>query len=544
MKHTGLRNLLIFSVAILLGMALAACGGGKYHGELLRAESILDSLPDSAREILKTIPRNTIDTREDLALRDLIAAEVQYKLYEDGPTGADILAAAEETFRTNGDDKRLMRTLFQKAVRHFHAVNYSESLVSALEALEIAEEEANYEYIGRSASIMASIYHYNYNFKEGLFYNSKAIHGFESAWMMSHALFEKADRGAELCDLRRYDESLALSDSLTNYCSEEGPDFIMYACQAKIDPLLYTGCLSRAKAVLDTLERFSTSRLGLDRRFKLDVLVAEGDFHASKLLIDSIKSEDSCWSKDGRIMEAILKYQIGVGEKDSALVTSHAIADLQRQGISRVFNEGLEHAKSRYRENQLEISQTRNARLRLTIFIVAGTAIALVVLGVFLHKFQLRKRNSRIAEILEVFSQQSQRLSDIFGDRVNMINGLCESYFNEKDVKEAMRAKIYRDVCGVLKQLNSRESMERIEKFLNDSQDQIIDKLNSVQGIAPIGEMVAVYSFLGLSSKAIAILCDTSIGNVYTIRTRLREQFAKSGSEYVSELIGRLTRKD
>ena len=174
MKYTDLRNLLIVSVAILLGMALAACGGGKYHGELLRAESILDSLPDSAREILKTIPRNTIDTREDLALRDLLQAEVDYKLYQDDANDSLISLAISE-FQRNNDRNRLMRALFQRVQKKYYRADYKSAMMDALTALDIAEESRDTFYLAKINDQIADIYNYNYNFIEACKHERKAV---------------------------------------------------------------------------------------------------------------------------------------------------------------------------------------------------------------------------------------------------------------------------------------------------------------------------------------------------------------------------------
>lgn len=174
MKHTGLRNLLIFSVAILLGLALAACGGGKYRSELLRAESILDSLPDSAREILKAIPRDTIDTREDLALRDLLQAEVDYKLYQDDANDSLISLAISE-FQRNNDRNRLMRALFQRVQKKYYRADYKSAMMDALTALDIAEESRDTFYLAKINYQIADIYNYNYNFIEACKHERKAV---------------------------------------------------------------------------------------------------------------------------------------------------------------------------------------------------------------------------------------------------------------------------------------------------------------------------------------------------------------------------------
>lgn len=547
MSKVFIRTLLLTALILVSGMTIGSCGGGEYRAELLRAEAMLDSLPDTAMILVSGVPRDRLRSSADIALRDLIEAEAEYNLYIEHPEGDSMLALAEEKFRSAGDSRRLMRTLFQRSIKQFYAEDYSESLISAIKVLDIAEELSDDEYIAKAADIMSTNYNYNYNHREALRCIDRVIDACGSAGMTAQTLFAKIDRGIILSDLRRYGEAVALLDSLTLTYDGNDSLLIMYSCLAKIDPLLALGHTRRANDVMDSLVRFSHPRAGVDPRIKLDVLVASGKYDAAKALIDTIKAANADWPHDKRVMESILKYQIGVGQTDSALAAATEIAELQRQGISRVFDNGLEHAKAKFRETQLKESRAMNLKMRLMMFLALGAALLLTAAGFVFHRYQMKKRidamDSRLAEISEVFSLQSRRLSSIFGDRVNMINGLCESYFSEKGVQEAMRAKIYRDVCGVLKQLNSKASMENIERFINDSQDGAVDKLNAIPGISPTGRLVAIYTFLGLTPKAIAILCDTGLGNIYTVRTRLREAIANSGSEYASALTEKLNRK-
>lgn len=174
MKHTALHNLLFVCMTVLLGLTLAACGGTQYRGELLRAESILDSLPDSAREILKNIPRNTIDTREDLALRDLLQAEVDYKLYQDDANDSLISLAISE-FQRNNDWNRLMRALFQRVQKKYYRADYKSAMMDALTALDIAEESRDTFYLAKINDQIADIYNYNYNFIEACKHERKAV---------------------------------------------------------------------------------------------------------------------------------------------------------------------------------------------------------------------------------------------------------------------------------------------------------------------------------------------------------------------------------
>ena len=538
MKHTGLRNLLIVSVAILLWMALAACSGGKYHGELLRAESILDSLPDSAREILKAIPRDTIDTREDLALRDLIAAEVQYKLYEDGPTGADTLAAAEETFRTNGDDKRLMRTLFQKAVRQFHAVNYSESLVSALEALEIAEEEENDEYLGKFNEHIATLFNNYSHPSQALRYIEKAIYYYSQAGKPRNVTYLSVDKAIAIGNSGNYAETLRILDSLENESDHSDSVLMEYVYQSKIDALLKEGHTEIAGCTVDSIKKYSTDLLKPDNRFLLCVAVASGDIEQSDSLIKSIKSSQTDWAEDTRIQQSMLKYYESIGESDSALQASRRAFTLLEKGLKRVSSHSLEAVESKYVADLTQRQSERKTSfiLYLSISLVLGTALFITLL-ILLRRKAKQRLDLQVAEISNLISEHKKSLADLLGDRVDFINSLCNKYLIEPSASLKTKTRMFDAMQSEFNRVSGKDNMVLIERYVNETQDSIIEKLDSIPGIKGMYRTVAVYTFYGLSPKAISLLCGISVSNVYADKSRLREAIKQSENEHSDVLL-------
>ena len=583
MKHTDLRNLLIFSVAILLGMALAACGGGKYHGELLRAEAILDSLPDSAREILKTIPRNTIDTREDLALRDLIAAEVQYKLYEDSPTGADTLAAAEETFRTNGDNKRLMRTLFQKAVRQLYADDYSESLVAGLQALEIAEKLQDYKYLGYTNRHLCNIYNNCYYFSEALSYGRNAMSYFRKAGMEEHAFFAWASTIKDLYNLGHYEQALLTADSVIAEAGYTNNVLLSYVYESRIRPNL-------------KLERFKDAKLSRDSMIFYDgdadyhnpmlpvlVTIKSGELDLARRQIDSLKVCEGSSITPMDISNLEYEYRMAIGDTATALALFDKTSRLEIDSLIKIARHGINDSQS---DNYRLVSESIISRATIqkhfrTICSLLAVVLLLIIVLLILWKRRqknanilrqkedkisklafeldsiqkvLNEKDSRIENLTTLLSNSERSnseesgtlledLRNLFNSQFQTINSLCKDYYSKKDANSKVRMSLINDIEINIKALNSNGNLKEIERVLDKYYNGVATKLKqAVPDLRSRDRIMLLLSMTALSTKAICIICDLKdSGYYYSRRQQLKDKIADSGSPYAQEIIAMLS---
>ena len=583
MKHTGLRNLLIVSVAILLGMALAACGGGKYRSELLRAESILDSLPDSAREILKAIPRDTIDTREDLALRDLIAAEVQYKLYEDGPTGADTLAAAEETFRSAGDDKRLMRTLFQKGVRQFHAINYSESLVSALEALEIAEELRDYRYLGYTTRHLGDIYNHNYAFADALPYIRQSMVYFAKAGMSSHKMFAWANVAIDLSNLGCYEESLRTSDSIIALADPSENTLLSYVYEYRIRPNLKLGRIQEATRCVDLMNTYDGGAEYHNPELPILVAIKSGQLDKARSQIDSLKECQTSNATQLDICNLECEYHIAVGDTSSAFSLSDETARLEIDSLINIAKRGINGNQLDSRRMLASAKITDNIIHKHFTAICVLAFILLALLALLLLSLIKRKNNiqnikekeecivsllKELDNIQRILNEKDKRIESLkvdiekkelsnpseegelrgelrklFHGQFQAINSLCKDYYSKRDASAKVRLSLINDIETHIKALGAQTNIKEIESVLDKYYNGVATKLKqAVPELKSRDRTMLLLDMTGLSTKAICIICDLKdSGYYYSRRQQLKNKIATSSSPYANEIIAMLS---
>ncbi|MDE6277686.1 MAG: hypothetical protein K2M06_06210 [Muribaculaceae bacterium] len=540
-----------FMVLVLLGLfgatGLFSCKENGDYKRLLHAEAILDSMPDSARSLLSGISYDKLNNRSR-ALYTLVDAEIKYKSFVIS-TEDSLLRIAANTFDKLGDKDRLMRTLFQMSLNEYYALDYAEAILSATEAMHLANELNSHLYIARTCEQVATLYNNNFNFEDALPYILRTIEEYKLAGKERNLEYATVDKASILRNLKRYDEALGVLDSLSNIISSSNSDssLIRYSSYAKLDLLTLKNDPKRVRAIADSIMRFTGPSSHVDAKYFISARVTCGDLDEAKRIIDSLRRHQPSWDRQARILKGIIDYNIAIGHTDSALEYSNMMIDLQQDGISRVFNGGLQKAQVSHLSTKYALAQEHNSAMRVVFFSVALSLI--FIIGVIGYVFRLRMKrqkeiiDNKMGEISELFSSQNTRLAHLFSNRVEIINGICERYFTEKGVKDVMRAKLYREVCGELKKLNSTESVEEIVRFLNDTRNNIVMKLDEIPGIKDTSRIVAIFSILGLTPKAVSILCEISASNVYTLRSRLKDLIETSDSKNKRELIGALSLK-
>ena len=564
MKYTDLRNLLIVSVAILLGMALAACGGGKYHGELLRAESILDSLPDSAREILKNIPRNTIDTREDLALRDLLQAEVDYKLYQDDANDSLISLAISE-FQRNNDRNRLMRALFQRVQKKYYRADYKSAMMDALTALDIAEESRDTFYLAKINDQIADIYNYNYNFLKLANTSEKPYYILVGKKRTS--LFMLVDIARNLCNIGQIEESLALTDSVLSQADSGDFKLTAYAYECRIRPFLRLENLGKAIESVDSSLKYNKSGALQNKTIPVLLAIKSGNLLEAKTAIDKAINDTLSDLSIEDFNYINYMYNMASGDTVAALKFFEKMSNIQNDSLLKLCNDNIGLIENDYNKSKFLKESSEAERFRmLLIFVLIGVVIILATVYIcYRHKkhkvFLISKQQEEyirqlvgsiraqqmslkeLEQRVDEKSKQSDKallgIQELFAERFEIVNLMCQDYYEKKDASNLVKASLIKDIEKTLQKIGSKDSLSKIEQVLDSYFDGIASKLyDTLPDLRPQDRALLLLTLANLSAKTICIVCQLK-DNIYYYnrRRKLKEKILSSSSQYKDEVL-------
>ena len=168
MKH-------ILSLIIALVM-LSGCVEPTPDRRLLRAEGLIDSLPDSALAILSAIEPSTVDGKRNTALYGLLLTQARHKNYIN-ETDDSLITASLRFFNSEGpEDKEMLAHFYRAAINDF-AARYDTALLENLKALGIAKALGDDYWKARTYEQIAGNYYASYNIPMAIqYYDSASVH--------------------------------------------------------------------------------------------------------------------------------------------------------------------------------------------------------------------------------------------------------------------------------------------------------------------------------------------------------------------------------
>lgn len=200
-----------------------------------------------------------------------------------------------------------------------------------------------------------------------------------------------------------------------------------------------------------------------------------------------------------------------------------------------------ELARAIYLQKEREFMLYRE-RIKREQSVFVALVLILTAIGVIVWQRQRLKlkdaqNETLIAEassLMEGLSQNESlccdlqsRLKGMLANRFDVIDRLCETYFESQGTKVERKA-IVEEVKSQIEELKSDSGLfAEMERCVNDCHDNLLDRLREAwPSIKPDDYRLAVYLSCKLSSRSIAALTGESIDVIYKRKSRLKARIA------------------
>ena len=140
--------------------------------------------------------------------------------------------------------------------------------------------------------------------------------------------------------------------------------------------------------------------------------------------------------------------------------------------------------------------------------------------------------NAELAEKDAALFQLRKQFASLYKAQYKTLNNLCSAYLSpiKKDRKDLLydEAMLQLDVI-----VNNKESQNKFMSIVNNSLDNIIDKLrHDLPGHKEMDFRFLMYVIVGFDATTISNLTGYSVGTVYTKKNRLKGEISNLSSVY------------
>ncbi len=523
-------------------------GGCHRHDAFFQSvEDLMVTAPDSALALAEAFEPFG---RAEKARRALLIAKAKNKAYID--TSADSLIESAVDYYRGHNDSLEVQALYYSAARYHTLKDYEMALYRLTTAEEKADRTDARFYLAMIQRLTSDCYNELYVIERAEEYATKACENFRRAGKYNHAMWCELLVANAFANNNKADSAINLliknrnSDNL--YFEKEWHRTMAHAqfMDDNYDEAINNYIWLKNNAS-DFLESCHYSRLSECYLHTNDIISAK---EALKIAIkksnswnDSIRIgylESEIYSAEGDLKRAFSSY------KESGERLNSQYDKLLAHPYYKSIDNNLK-AKNRQYIKQAKIEKKlRNSALVITFLtiIVATTIIMFISKENKAKKYHIRLLLSQAGELkseLNLLNENNIRAvnetQNILENHVHLLNNICSEWYLLPENKKTDRL-FGKKIDSVLSEINSDETLFQFEKFVNDYQDNLIDRICSAcPKLTKENKRILIYLSLGLSYDSICFLISKSKSTFAVYRHRLKKTIEESDLKDKEDII-------
>lgn len=537
----------------LLCMLIVSCHRSENEMPAVeRAEVIVEQDPEKALEIMRSVDRNAITKREDLAHYALVYSEACY--YNRILVSSDSLTRiAVDYYKNSSDHEHRARSYFQHSLVLQLNNRMPEAMIALMESLSSLESYDNLHLKGVVHRTMGDIYRARYCYTNSLDAYNDAYLCFTQLELPYHCYYTKYNMGQVELRMHNYDEAEALFIEARDYAIEtEDYDFLCAVLHELCEIYLQKSDYAMCRATVDMFEKYDCVLWFVSRYYAVKAIVTseEGNNQEALRLVAMAESVDS---RDEAIIEEA-KYHIYNNMGDMATanewlqrINNRLDTMILEAADQPVLNNQIDLLQNtlEHEENELRASRQRNIAIYVSIAILIS-----LLLG-FLRGLVVKKDRDiqRYIETIHDLQLTPHRSSDslseavdkLYNDRLNDLNHLCETYYEHSDTSRHA-TKVFEQVRQTIEAIKGDEArITELESLVNNCKGNLMTKLREQCPKLNIKEQrVVLYSYAGFSSRAICVFMETNPVALskmkYRIKLKIKECNAPDADLLISSI--------
>lgn len=544
-----MKNILFIST--LLSTLLSSCICQDKVIELDKAESLLQTRPDSCLIIMRSIDENSLDTKREKARYALLMSAALDKNYID-MTSDSLIKVAVDYYSSRDDQRRRMMSNYY----HGLVLNNAGEYTSAIVALEKAEKDAldldDHLYAGLIYRTKGSIFNKAHIFPASLECQQKAIDHFGFLENSDYEAFAKL--GLAICHINNKDYSIAwriLESILEDYSNPQ----LRSLCEINQANILVESNESLERAVFlfknapeNSFDYFDNFRYAL-------ALEKNGQHEFAEQRLS--RAYKQCINQSDSATVAFSHAEIlHLRGNDSEAYRLTRKAAFVQDSLTRVLlQQSVSNAQRDYYKAESQLQEERAKRLRERNRLGAAAALlALALLSGATLSYRKRKEQEIKEQMLNLSIAQAELrqaeqtnaslLGSLFSEKLHHLDMISEDYVRADSDKERIAAlREFKEEIAAMR--TDEDLFVSLEKDLDRYCDGVMSKLRTqVPSIKGDNLKLITLFFAGLPYSTVQLVMNrVSIESLKMARSRFRKEIKAANAPDEAQFIKLLEMK-
>lgn len=506
---------------------LWSCSRGDVDARIFRAEALVDSFPDSALAIMRTVDSTGLRGERERAMYALTLTRAEDRNYIDR-TDDSLIAIAVRYFDRHDDPRRRMFSYFYYGAIARNREDYGEALLRYLKASKFVNEENSHLEKGLLYRNLSDIFKASWNGSEAVRFGRMALEEFKKEGSRLHEEYARLNLAECLSNNMRYRESLALLDSISSLTPFDAE---LYCESMRAKAVSFAGLDDNEKVVQLLFEIAQIDSLTRNDRELLSLaFIRIGKLTAAR---DILKEDNT-----GAIEGYFLAYLDDDFKEDDEIVNMLS-SELKRYNdiLRSIQNSDLPGAMNNYTvyEDTIHKQEIREKNFKIMITIVFMlVVVAMSLFVVYLYRRSQTLKMEKVilqAEAMSVeLRTKDERIEEIIRNQFQEMNQLLDVYYQHKD-NPKIGLLISKELDNTLKSFSPDSTyLTKVENSIDrDCANLISNFYASFPGISNNEKKLFLFIVMGLSTRAMCLLFDIQNPNALSARRmRLKKKIAES----------------
>ena len=563
LRSVVLKRLCLVVCALIALLSFDACSSQDpdHIIELIaQAESITESNPSEAYDIMSKIDRSSIDDEENMARYALVYSEACYysRMYIDVDSLSNI---AQRYYAESDMHNERARAEFQQAYVMYNAYQYPEAMIALLEAEKALSKCDNEHLLGVTHRSKGDIYHHGGLYQNSYDSYSKAYTSFERCELPYHMNYSKYNMGRAATMMRDFELAERLFFEARDYAIEvDDKDFLCVVLHELCEMYLLKSNFAKCAEVVEMFQRYDCVKWLISRYYAICAIVELKVNNNLDAAYSNLAIAEQHPQRDEEIIEKTryLIYKHTHNDTEALkwcerLLIRHNdyVRDIVSQPVLN-YQIDLLQAKLDNEEAQNQaIIRERNLSNQRNIAVYLALTIIILLL-IALQRYRVKQKDRDIAHYVAMIDELqltrndiSQPMADavdrLYNDRLKDLNRLCETFYEHSDTSRQV-SKVFEEVRLTIEQIKGDEArIDELERMVDSYRNGLMSKLREQCTKLNDKELrVALYSYAGFSARAISVFVDSNPVALSKIKYRMKTKIKECNGPDADLLIQNL----
>lgn len=515
-------------------LLLASCRKGEETNRVLaESEALMNEYPDSSLVILQALDISQIKTQAAKAKYSLLYSMALDKNRIDVKSDS-IIKVAVDYYSSREDSEDLFLSYYYCGRVHYNNNEYSKALLFYAKA-EAMENNIDNDFAkGLLYARTGSIYDKLYVFPKSLDYYIKSYNCYIEAKTIPHQYYSLESIAKLYLQMKEYAKADSTIHVILDWEDINNYQWLIKDCCNMLVSLYKEIGDAKALSLLSNDKRYSK----YCSRVELSVDAVPQFVKTSLANAKNISDTAACYFevyktfKKNRIYPEALSYY----EKVFRLQDSVVRVTLQQPILS---------SQRDYYQAETEIAEYKLLQFRYRAIFIALLSLAVAV-GIALYfRNNLKHKNAMICAYMDKIvgmqdslydkdaeiEQISGAVNELFKGQFTLLDDLCKAYYENHGIKTVREEDaIYKKVKGEIEQFaEGKLHIEELECLVNKYRANVMSLIRQqMKQLSEQDYLLLCYLYAGFSAKAISVFTDNSIGNIYTKKSRIKEEIRNS----------------